>query len=61
MKYLHFKIHLCLVFGMVGSCNERMQKLKTRLDENDINRNGDQWNKAETPILDMKVIDFVQL
>ena len=26
---------------MVGSCNERMQELKTRLDKNDINRNGD--------------------
>ena len=35
---------------MVGSCNERMQELKNKLDENGINRDGDQWNKTETPI-----------
>jgi hypothetical protein len=35
---------------MVGSCNERMQELKTRLDETGIHRDGYKWNKAETPI-----------
>jgi hypothetical protein len=39
---------------MVGSCNERMQELKTRLDENSIYHNDQQWNKAETPIFRYK-------